>query len=310
MSTTLARFFSQLATRVTRENEVSDVLYAALSSAPELYTIFAHKLGLPNTPPAKIVREYVTGGVRPDFLFTFDAGTSVLLEVKLFDRNYHYDEYSRLRIEDTRPRMALLSAHKPYAPLSGWTVLQWEDIIDEMEHSRDDFMLALATYFREVTMTERLERIVLARPQGMLYLNRALKRTIASYRSQRATCAIYNGGKSFGEEYSGYDYTLTSMSNPDRQLYSWFGLVYYEKHQGISLWVEKRWCDFYDHVRQVLRKHYGPQLYEEQGWDGGCGIGMGAEQFEAFLACHDLNTQLDALTALFTEFNGVIEQCL
>jgi hypothetical protein len=310
MGTTLARFFSELATRVAKENGVSDVLYAALLSAPELYAIFAHKLGLPSTPPAKIVREYATGGARPDFLFTPVDGTPVLLEVKLFDRNYHYDEYSQLKIADTRPRLVLLSAHQPYVPLSGWTLLQWEDIIHEMEHSRDDFMRALATYFREVTMTERLERIALGRPQGILYLNRAFKRTIASYRSQRATCDLYNGGKNFGEEYSGYDYALTSVSNPDRRIYSWFGLVYYEGDEGISLWVEKRWCDFYDHVRQVLRKHYEDQLYEEQGSEGGCGIGMDAAQFETFLSCNDLNTQLHALTTLFTEFNGVIEQCL
>jgi hypothetical protein len=168
----------------------------------------------------------------------------------------------------------------------------------------------LATYFREVTMTERIERIALSRPQGMLYLNRALKRTIASYQSERATCDLYNGGKSFGEEYSGYDYTLTSVSNPDRELYGWFGLVYYEGDEGISLWVEKQWCNFYDHVRQVLRKYYGNQLHEEQGSEGGCGIGMDSAQFEAFLSCTEINKQLDALTTLFAEFNGVVEQCL
>jgi hypothetical protein len=52
-----------------------------------------------------------------------------------------------------------------------------------MEQSHEEFMLAVATYFREVTMTERLEPIVLGRPHGMLYLNRAFKHTIASYQS-------------------------------------------------------------------------------------------------------------------------------
>jgi hypothetical protein len=236
-----------------------------------------------------------------------DSGTPVLLEVKLFDMNYHYREYSQIRIDGTQPRLALLSAHQPVERLNGWTILQWKEIIHEMEQTTDDFILALAQYFREVTMTEKLESIAFDRPKGMLYLNRALKHTIYSYSSSKVMCALYNGSKPFGEDFSGYYYSLTSLSRPKRAVYTWFGLTYVEDYEGIELWVEKCWCDFYDEVREALRRHYIGELYEDSD---GCSVGMSTEQFDAFLSCRDLNTQLRMLTDIFREFNGVVEQSL
>jgi hypothetical protein len=87
----------------------------------------------------------------------------------------------------------------------------------------------------------------------------------------------------------------------------WFGLMYVEDYEGIELWVEKRWCTFYDEVRNALRRHYGSELYEDSD---GCSVGMDGEQFDAFLSHPDLNTQLRVLTDIFLEFNGVIEQSL
>jgi len=96
----IATFFSALATRITKEPGICDVLYAALSSSDVLYSIFAEKLGLPSTR-GEIIREYAeyqsTAG-RPDFLFLPDSANPVLLEVKLFDRNYHYHEYSQISL--------------------------------------------------------------------------------------------------------------------------------------------------------------------------------------------------------------------
>jgi hypothetical protein len=307
MSAALEKFFSTLATRANKENAVSDVLYAALSSVDKLYAIFAHKLALPRTPPARIVREYANGWCRPDFLLMPDSGTPVILEVKLFDTNYHYREYSQIRIDGAQPRIALLSAHQPIERLNGWDVLPWQDILHEMEQTTDDFILALAQFFREATMTEKLETIAFGRPKGMLYLNRALKHTIASYGSSKAICALNNGGKSFDKDCSGYYYSLTSISRPERAVYMWFGLTYDEEYEGIDLWVEKRWCSFYDEVRDALHRHYGSELYEDCD---GCSIGIDGEPFDEFLSCRDLNTQLRTLTDTFRKFNGVIEQSL
>src|SRR5262245_2177250 len=138
----IATFFSELATRITKEPGVCDVLYAALLSSSELYSILADLLGLPGAPTGEIIREYAeyqsTAG-RPDFLFRSDSDTPVLLEVKLFDRNYHYQEYCQIKVDDIQPRLVLLTAHRPSPPPpDGWTTIHWEAIIDKMEQHSDD----------------------------------------------------------------------------------------------------------------------------------------------------------------------------
>ena len=164
-------FFVNLANRMTRENNVSDVLYAALW-IPEFYSAFADLAGLRETLRS-IRREYSCDEGRPDLLIETVLGSRVLIEVKLFDKNYHYDEFNRI----PNDRIILVSAHKP-PPLPRWTYISWKDMIEAAEELDHPFALALCKYFRRVTVTEDLEPISIGRPVGMLYLNRALERVI------------------------------------------------------------------------------------------------------------------------------------
>src|SRR5436309_16084055 len=100
MNEQLREFFEQLAERLSKENDISDVLYASLRASKSLRGIFAEMVSLPSAvnQPAlfEVWREYTLGPSRPDFLIRPHNGIPVILEVKTFDTNYHYNEYSKI----------------------------------------------------------------------------------------------------------------------------------------------------------------------------------------------------------------------
>jgi hypothetical protein len=302
-------FFGFLAERLTLENNASDILYAAFKSSDAFRSVVLDCLGIPSEAVVEITREWTIGSSRPDVLLQVRDGSDVLAEVKLFDKDYHYDEYSQLPIEGPQPRIVLLTAHKPWQELPGWDVIQWKDLIKKAEKSGDHFTLALARYFRRVTMTKKLEAVSFGRPRGMLYLNRALERVILDYQSNDFVTRINRGAKdSFGEVSSGYCYELCHRSEPKRRAFPYFCLHYDDTVEGIEMALRKDMHPTnYANVFKALSEHYGERLKTEGGW---CYVMMLTQDFETLLACGDLEEQMRILRNFFEQFNRVIEPCI
>lgn len=305
----LETFFRFLGERLTDENNASDVLCAAFRAFDEFRSVVVECLRLPSTGPLEITRERTIEGSRPDFLITGEEGF-FLVEVKLFDKNYHYDEYNRLAIDGVKPnRIILLTARKPDHELGGWCVVRWGHFIEKLEETHQQINFALAKYFGRVTMTKSLEAISLGRPRGILHLNRALERTIENYDSTDFQARIYTGGRNnFSAESSGYYYELKHRTQPERCAWPLYCLVYTDDREGIELALRQDYHrPSYDRMFGALRQFYGERLKSEGPW---CFVDMAPDVFERLISCGDKQEQLQILSGFLTEFNRVIESCL
>jgi hypothetical protein len=299
----LERFFRFLGERLTDENNASDVLYDAFKAFDEFRSVVVDCLKLPSTGPLEIARERAIEASRPDFLVTGE-GQVFLIEVKLFDRNYHYDEYNQLH-----KSIRLLTAHKPDQKLEGWCVVRWRDLIDKLEQTNHRINVALAKYFRRVTMTKPLQPICLGRPQGILRLNRAIEWVIERYESGSFRATIYTRGRdNFSETSSGYYYELKHRGKPKRCAWPCFYLVYTDDREGIELGIRQDWHrGSYDRMFGALKRSYGERLGTDGVW---CFVDMPDDDFNHLISCGDMEEQLKILSRFLAEFNGVIETCL
>jgi len=304
----LEPFFSFLGERLTDENDASDLLYAAFKACAAFRSVVLDHLGVPSTAPIEITREKTIESSRPDFYLVIGEAACMLVEVKLFDRNYHYDEYSKLTINGLKPQIALLSAHRPDRDLPGWRVIEWRELIEEAERTGDAFASALAQYFRRVTMSEKLERISFGRPRGILSLNRALKRVILDYQSDNFRTQLYRNAKdSFSEVSSGYCYKLEHRGEPSRWAYPYFCLQYDDSTEGIVLALRKDFEPKYDVLLVALREFYKERLKTEGWWSH---VIMPVKDFERLMSSDNLEEQLGILRKFFNEVNSIIEGCL
>lgn len=305
MEEQLSAFFEELSNRQSKEPVVSDILYAALKASPALQSIvldlMAHR---DRSIFADFEREYPKEGYFLDLLFQPPKREPIILENKLFDRDYHYEKYSRLTFEGLKPQVFLLSAHQPTEELSGWKIIHWHDLVDKMEESQDDFLLPLAKYFRRVTMYKELELIDFAmlRVKGMMYLNRDLKEVIKRYGGKvraekyRAYCA---------ENFSGYYYSITSSR--DKVAWLWFGVVYHDKCEGVQLWLRKDWNPLlYLQISNALKTAYSAAEEDAEGLS----VMMDTAEYNKFFECADKEEQLALLGKFFNELNRVVEKSI
>ena len=287
----LETFLGFLGERLADEDNASDVLYAAFKAFDEFRSVVVECLGLLSPGPLEITGERTIEGSRPDFLITGEQGF-FLVEVKLFERNYHYEEYNQLAIDGLKPnRIILLTAHKPDRELGGWCVVRRSHLIEKLEETHQQINFALAKYFGRVTMTKSLEAISLGRPRGILNLNRALERTIEDYDSTDFRARIYTSGRdNFSDVSSGYYYELKHRTQPERCAWPLYCLVYTDDREGIELALRQDWHRAsYERMFGALRRFYGEQLKSEGSW---CFVDMPADVFERLISCGDKQEQL------------------
>lgn len=305
----LKPFFEALGERLTHENRISDVLYAALCSSEAVFTIVGKHLKFPKDDRPQIEREYVAGHGRPDFKFTFTRQNAVhLVEVKLYDRDYHYEEYCKIREQDGQaPSISLITAHTPDPSLAAWNVVRWDTLIGEMEKSDDAFVQDLGGFFRKAIMIEKPVRVDFTNPKALLYLNRATKTIINDYRSAAFKAVVNLSSKSFDEDRSGYEYSLRSIN--DSLDYAWarFQFVYQDHLEGLWIWFTKRGnAKYYDRMKDALRSHYSAALIEDRARDA-CYVMMQQDTYTAFRSCGTVDEQLELLRTFFMKVNRIIE---
>ena len=98
----LSAFFSVLAERAYRENDLSDVTYALLEANRAfrqffLDFFFPHE-GLEGEKVV-IEREHVIGDSRPDFWIR-NGNEVYLVEVKIWDGGHHFEQYHKILGEE------------------------------------------------------------------------------------------------------------------------------------------------------------------------------------------------------------------
>ena len=91
----LSNFFSALAERKHNENDLSDITYALCYSDDEFCRFFLHFCFDEEIKTFDLTREYQRDSSRPDFYFHDLENQERIIEVKLYDRNQHFNQYEK-----------------------------------------------------------------------------------------------------------------------------------------------------------------------------------------------------------------------
>jgi hypothetical protein len=90
-------FFRHLADRRCRENDLSDFTWAICESVPDVARIISESVGAQVSEDSiiRIEREFeLGGGYRVDFASFVDKSPTIFVESKIYDRNYHLQQYA------------------------------------------------------------------------------------------------------------------------------------------------------------------------------------------------------------------------
>lgn len=95
MTTNMNRFFKAIASRMWKENDLSDITYALCESNEsfkQFFLDFFFKEAHLEAKLAKIIREHSVEDSRPDFWIDTPQGTYIV-EVKIWGANHHFKQY-------------------------------------------------------------------------------------------------------------------------------------------------------------------------------------------------------------------------
>ena len=87
-------FFESMAERLTNENDLSDITYALCKTDNDFRKFFLEYCFEEAVDTDNLIREYADEGSRPDFYFIGRDNNEYLIEVKIYDRNQHFDQYN------------------------------------------------------------------------------------------------------------------------------------------------------------------------------------------------------------------------
>ena len=137
-------FAALLAQRFCKENDLSDVTWALLESDVAFRQLFlTWAFGRTIEPNEDgFMREYAQAGSRPDFYFEDADGASYLIEVKISDRQMHFEQYDA-QFPDAEK--AFIAAY-PYQAVNGWHVKHWQELADRLEAQEGTLSAEAAAY--------------------------------------------------------------------------------------------------------------------------------------------------------------------
>ena len=140
MNNLLNNFFIYLGVRLRNENNLSDITWALMNTIPSfqdkfLEYCFERNICVMN----QTIREDQSGDSRPDFYFEDIEGNKYLIEVKIYDKNMHFQQY----INNPKYSLAEKSfiANYAHTEINGWKIKSWKGFIVFLKQKIDEFNL-------------------------------------------------------------------------------------------------------------------------------------------------------------------------
>src|SRR5262245_7796833 len=113
LSIEVTDFFSRLAERRYRENDLSDVTWALFHEVPRFAAFLADFIGITMPPgvPVNVEREVGLGADSRVDISCSVASATTFIEVKIYDRNYHLQQYAGRIVDHPGSHLVLLTNH-------------------------------------------------------------------------------------------------------------------------------------------------------------------------------------------------------
>jgi len=243
-------FFESMAERLTNENDLSDITYALCKTDNDFRKFFLEYCFEEAVDTDNLIREYADEGSRPDFYFIGRDNNEYLIEVKIYDRNQHFDQYNNqfpnakyayisnyiLNDED------LCEADKRALPL--WKLKTWFDYYKKLSESAikdKDLVVGYLSYLGEVIHVKEFEEMDISKISCLpIFIGNIEK--VANDKG----FSTYSGAKAINECYYGSFFQKENF-------YFWFGLYLPEEAIFIGLNNDESWIT--SEVKDALNKN-------------------------------------------------------
>lgn len=151
-------FFTNLSERLRKENHLSDFTWAlccTTESFKQLFLEYCFEEKIDNI--VIFEREYPRENCRPDFFLETTIGQEYIIEVKNYDRNDHFSEYTKVF---PNAKKSFISNY-PIQEKDNWKIKTWKDFIQKLEKGKDRFLeneIELINYY--ITYTKSVINFV------------------------------------------------------------------------------------------------------------------------------------------------------
>lgn len=124
----LKLFFENLAERMNKENNLSDITYTLCKINADFKKFFLSFCFDENIDSKDLNREYYVGNSRVDFYFYDLDNKEKLIEVKINDKKQHFGQYEK---DFPNAEYAFIANYK-YEPRDKWIIKTWKDFYDKL----------------------------------------------------------------------------------------------------------------------------------------------------------------------------------
>ncbi|MGA2318759.1 MAG: hypothetical protein ABSG71_20620 [Thermodesulfobacteriota bacterium] len=272
----LEGFFRDLGGRLYKENDLSDVTWAMARNCEVFLKVFADFFNFDFNPdqPTEINREDSLGeSGRPDF--SIENGDAVfLIESKIYDRNYHIEQYGKLKFLREREirKLGLVTNHRideatrAKAKDNNFTDPRtWEEFTTHLENKLraksfpeewEDIIKGYIEYVKEVCSIMELKEIRFDTLISLFYFNRLVKKTIEEFNREGFEVNFCKFPRANGENWSGQYFSLKKKEKKEA-IYPFLGIYYGEEPPTIYIAFEKDWS------KNIYLKYRGKKKEED-----------------------------------------------
>ncbi len=321
LSIEVTDFFPRLAERRYRENDLSDATWALCHAVPRFAAFLADFIGITMPPgvPVNVEREVSLGvDSRVDIRCSVASATT-FIEVKIYDRNYHLQQYAGRIVDHPGSHLVLLTNHvlDPEQRIKteqlGWSVRLWRDFVECADNTFGNDEILVRAYLRYVrrvcNMIElRDVRFDPSSLYSLVSLNVLIEEVMGGASHSDFTYSRYQTQRAHGSGWTGACFQLQYQhADVQRQVWGFFGLTFEEPGRTqLAIWLDRDWnVQFLDTACEI------ESLPPERTWLNADGLGIAAadEDLQHLLTL-PLAEQRSLLQSLFAVLLKPIEHHL
>lgn len=297
---------SRLSIRFRNENDLSDLIWSLceVSTAFQgLFVSFFFKELSDNKEYIELKREYCCGSSRADFYFAVKQN-EYLIEVKLYDTNYHFDQYiidfpnaKRGWIANYRMPQHASFEVKTWDNFHSYLEANLASISDKDNH---EIISGFCEYLKSVCSIVKFQKMNLNGLQSLFFFNKMLPKIIEQERPG-ITIKLYGSAKSHFEDSSGKFFSIQPKDQADIY-YPWFGIYYDSAKTCICIGFSVGWCrKIFEGIRSTNDLSAGTYHIGKYFDDNNYWFEMKPDVFDRFNNLDSPEDQEQILQAFFEE---------
>lgn len=253
----ITTLFEKMSIRLNNENDLSDITWSMMNTIPLFQTIFLYYCFGRKLNVLEIEREFAVTDSRPDFFFIDNDDKKFIIEVKINDRNMHFNQYNRNQYLSDCEKSFI--ANYEWKNEKGWHIRTWNGFLESLrnriasfDHEEQKIIEGYLLYLKNVISYEEI------RPMD-----------ISGLESIRSFYAMVNEITKSFKTVQFYDYNSSKPCTPEKYgkyvffehnkkcIYLWVGLyftdiagVYLEFEYNNDFWIPKKYSNILNKLEE------------------------------------------------------------